>query len=190
MKLDLIKSTLKITMFWCGMVLLSSIAIYGQDKGVRASQKASVSQRVAKTEITIDYSRPSAKGRVLFGPDGIIEFGEIWMPGANEASYIKISDDVFLNGKQLSAGSYSIWTIPGEDKWTIILSTDWEQWHTQYPGEDKDAIRFSVKPIEGSHMELLTFYFPAVAADSAVLNFHWGKTILPFEIKLVEKKIS
>lgn len=153
---------------------------------VRASQKAAVSQRVANTDISIEYSRPSAKGRVLFGEKGIIKYSEIWMPGANEASNIKFSRDVLLNGRPIKAGRYSFWVIPEEKKWTVILSSDWDQWHTSYPGRDEDAMRFDVNTKEGAHMELLTFYFPAVTANSAVINLHWGTVIIPFEIKLAE----
>ncbi|MEZ5345233.1 MAG: DUF2911 domain-containing protein [Pyrinomonadaceae bacterium] len=171
----------------CLILLIGLTTNYGQTGGVRASQKASVSQRIATTDVTVDYSRPSSKGRVLFGPDGIIKFGAIWMPGANEASFIKLTGDVYINDQLLRAGSYSIWTIPGKDEWTIILSRDWEQWHTQYPGEDEDAARFTVKPGSGSHTEMLTFYFPNVTSDSALLNLHWGTTIISLSMRLDKK---
>ena len=151
---------------------------------VRPSQKGTVSQMIANTEIFIEYSRPSAKGRVLFGAKGIVKYKKIWMPGANEASNIKFSRDVLVNGKPLKAGRYSIWSIPNQGEWTIIFSKDWDQWHTKYPGKNQDALRIEVSPKEGSHMELLTFYFPLVTSNSAMLNLHWGKTYIPFEIKL------
>ncbi len=182
-----IKKTLIVNVFVCvGLCLMLGGATNAQS--VRASQKGTVSQRVANTEIIIEYSRPSARGRVLFGPKGIVKYRGIWMPGANEASNIKITGDVVLNGAPLAAGRYSFWTIPGEDEWTIILSKDWDQWHTRYPGKDKDALRFNVSPKEGSHMEMMTFYFPLVTKNSASINLHWGKIIIPFEIKLAEEK--
>jgi hypothetical protein len=156
-----------------------------QAQSVRASQKATVSQFVADTEIMIEYSRPVARGRTLFGNKGIVKYNKIWMPGANEASTIKFSSDVLINGKSLKAGKYSFWVIPNEKSWLIILSKDWDQWHTKYPGTKDDALRFEVAPEEGSHMEVMAFYFPVVTKNSTMLHLHWGKTIIPMEIKLV-----
>lgn len=166
------------------LFLLTAGVAYGQKKKPRASQKGTVSQTVADTEISIEYSRPVARGRVLFGDKGIIKFDKMWMPGANEASNIRFSSDVLVNGKTLKAGRYSFWAIPNVDKWILILSKDWDQWHTNYPGEKNDALRMEIAPAEGSHMEVMAFYFPVVTADSATLNLHWGRTIIPFEIKL------
>lgn len=157
-----------------------------QAQKVKASQKGTVSQFVADTEITIEYSRPVARGRTLFGDKGIVNYNKMWMPGANEASNIKFSSDVTINGKPLKAGRYSFWVIPNEKSWLMILSTDWDQWHTRYPGKKKDALRFEVAPEKGDHMEVMTFYFPVVTKNSATLRLHWGKTIIPMEIKLVD----
>ncbi len=168
------------------VTVLAFLAVGADAQQVRASQKAAVSQRVANTDIAIEYSRPSAKGRVLFGEKGIVKYSEVWMPGANEASNIKFSRDVLLNGQPLKAGRYSFWVIPEEKKWTVILSTDWDQWHTSYPGRDEDALRFDIDTKVGSHKEMLTFYFPQVTANSAVINLHWGTVIIPFEIRLAE----
>jgi len=172
------------------VIVLVLVGLFGVSAGysqrVRPSQKGTVSQMVANTEIAIEYSRPSAKGRTLFGPDGIVKYKKIWMPGANEATNIKFSRDVLVSGKAIKAGRYSIWSIPDKNAWTIIFSEDWDQWHTRYPGKDKDALRISVKPKEGSHSELLSLYFPVVTSSSAVLHLHWGKTVIPIEIKLAK----
>lgn len=171
------------------MVLLFVVCVAtSKSQQVRASQKGTVSQLVANTEISVEYCRPSAKGRVLFGPDGIVKYKKIWMPGANEASNIKLSRDVLVNGKLLRSGRYSIWAIPRKKEWTVIFSKDWDQWHTTYTGEDQDALRLAISPEKGAHMELLSFYFPVVTPNSSKLNLHWGKTIIPFEIKLIEAR--
>ena len=171
-------------LFMAALILSAAIFAFGQKPGVKKSQFATVSQRIAGTTVTVEYSRPVARGRKLFGPDGIVKYGKMWMPGANKASFIKFSSDVTVNGKYLKAGSYSFWIIPGDKKWLVMLSTDWDQWHTAYPGESKDAARFEVEPVEGSHMETLAYYFPVVGPDGATLRLHWGKTIIPMTIKL------
>ncbi|MGE0554074.1 MAG: DUF2911 domain-containing protein, partial [Gemmatimonadales bacterium] len=79
---------------------------------------------------------------------------------------------------------YSLWLIPRpQDPWTVIVSTAARVFHTPYPGEAHDAIRFEVQPEPGAHMETLAFYFPLVARDSTVLRLHWGTTVLPIPIR-------
>ena len=104
----------------CLVMCLGGSLVLAQPPKVKPSQKGTVSQTVANTEILIIYYRPVARGRTLFGPKGIIKFDKMWMPGANEATNIIFTDDVLIHGKSLKAGRYSIWSIPSESKWTII----------------------------------------------------------------------
>jgi len=109
---------------------------------VKASQSGSVSQTVATTEITLTYDRPVARGRELFG--GIVAYGEVWNPGANDATKISISRPITINGSSLEAGGYSIWAIPDPNEWTVIFSRAADVYHTPYPGEEHDALRLGV----------------------------------------------
>ena len=127
---------------------------------VKASQSGFVAQTVATTQIEITYDRPVARGRELFG--GIVAYGEIWNPGANDATKISLTQSVTVNGMDLPADVY----------------------HTPYPGEEHDALRLQVTPERGTHMETLAFYFPAVEKKDAELRLHWGETIVPFEISV------
>jgi len=147
---------------------------------VKPSQSGSVWQQVANTEITVTYDRPVARGRELFG--GIIPFGEIWNPGANDATAIAFSRDVTINGNALPAGKYSLWAIPDPNRWTIIFSRAADVYHTPYPGEEQDALRFMATPSFGAHMETLAFYFAEVEKKDAELRLHWGETYIPFSI--------
>ncbi len=147
---------------------------------VKASQSGSVWQQVANTEITVTYDRPVARGRELFG--GIVPFGEIWNPGANDATAIAFSRDVTINGNALPAGKYSLWAIPDPNRWTIVFSRAADVYHTPYPGEEHDAIRFMATPSFGAHMETLAFYFAEVEKKDAELRLHWGETYVPFNI--------
>ena len=83
-----------------------------------------------------------------------------------------------VGGQPLAAGKYSLWAIPGPDEWTLILSRAADVFHMPYPGAAQDALRLTVKPQAGPFMESLAFYFPAAAADRALLNLHWGETIV------------
>ncbi len=144
----------------------------------RPSQHASVTQQIGSTQVTIVYNRPSARGRTLFGKDGVVAWGRVWCPGADAAGTIAVSTDVTIGGQPLAAGKYSIWAIPGPDEWTLIFSRAADVFHVPYPGESKDALRLKVKPQAGPFMESLAYYFPAVDGDRALLNLHWGETVV------------
>ena len=111
-----------------------------------------------------------------------VPFGEIWNPGANDATDIELSRNVTINGNALAAGKYSLWAIPDPNRWTIIFNSQADVYHTPYPGEETDALRFMASPRLGEHMETLAFYFSAVEKKTAELRLHWGDTFIPFEI--------
>ncbi len=149
---------------------------------VPRSQHGSVTQRVGTTDIAISYNRPVARGRELFGT--LVRWGRIWHPGADSATTISFSKDVTIDGHALQAGRYTLWTIPEESKpWTVIFNGGVGGWHTNYPGESQDALRIAVTPETGAHIETLTYYFPMVDADSALLRLQWGTVIVPMKIK-------
>jgi Protein of unknown function (DUF2911) len=154
--------------------------------GVRAqavpfSQRASVTQRLGNTEVTIAYGRPNARGRKLFG--GVVPWGEVWCPGADQATAISLSNDLLVGGQRLAAGNYSVWAIPDTAEWTLIFSRAANVFHIPYPGASQDALRIKVKPQTGAFMESLAFYFPSANADRALLNLQWGETIVEVPIE-------
>jgi len=122
---------------------------------VSKSQAAVVGQRVATTEITVTYSRPVARGRQIFG--ALVPYGQVWTPGADQATAITLSRNVQIDSHPLSKGSYSLWTIPRPEAWTIIFNKNAKAYHDHYPGADQDALRFDVRPEERPHVETLTF---------------------------------
>lgn len=148
----------------------------------RPSQHASVMQVIGATEVTIVYNRPSARGRQLFG--GLVPWGRVWCPGADQATTIAFSSDVQVAGQPLKAGKYSVWAIPDPAEWTLIFSSATDVWHVPYPGQPRDALRFKAKPEAGPFLETLVFYFPVVEADRAVVNLAWGETRVPIPITL------
>jgi hypothetical protein len=147
----------------------------------RPSQHGSVSQRIANTEVAIEYNRPVARGRELFG--ALVPYGKIWHPGADEASHITFSTDVKVNGQPLAAGTYSLWTEPNPGRWTFIFSRAHPVYHTPYP-EGQDALRVPVTPRTGQHMETMAFYFPVVEGKQAELALHWGVVIVPLVLEV------
>jgi len=149
---------------------------------IQKSQAAAVSQRVANTEITVTYSRPVARGRALFG--ALIPFDQVWNPGADQATAVAFTREVRINEHPLPAGKYSLWVIPRSDQWTVIFSKAADVYHTPYPGENQDALRFDVATESGPHMEVLTIYFPVVDGKDAVLRVHWGEVMVPLSIRV------
>lgn len=149
-------------------------------QSIRKSQRASVMQMVGATRLEIIYHRPVARGRELFG--SLVPWNRIWSPSADTAAIFKTTTDLDIGSDRLPAGSYSIWAIPDRQSWTIIFSSVQPVFHVRYPA-GKDVLRVKANSRSGDHMETLAFYFPMVDADSAVLNLHWGKTVVPLSIR-------
>jgi hypothetical protein len=93
-------------------------------------------------KVKVIYSRPYKKGRDVFG--GMVKYGKVWRTGANEATEIRFAQDVKFGGKEVKAGSYALFTIPGKDKWTIILNKDYDQWGSYGYKEAQDVARIEV----------------------------------------------
>ncbi len=147
----------------------------------QASQHAMVAQTVYTTVITLEYDRPVARGRELFG--ALVEYDAIWTPGANRATWIDFSGPVTLEGQALEAGRYALWMVPKEGAWEVIVVSEWDTDHGLFPfGEE--VFRTMVRPETGSHMEVLAYYFPVVGPEEATLRFHWGTTIIPLRIEV------
>jgi len=149
-----------------------------QDKSKRPSPPAKVSETISSgATISIDYSQPSVKGRTI-GKE-IATFGEVWRTGANEATVFETDKAVQIEGKALPAGKYSLYTIPGADKWTIIFNKTWQQWGTAYKETD-DALRVDVKPSKApATTEKMTFNI----AKNGEVSLLWGDTEVDFQVK-------
>jgi len=152
-----------------------------QSGAVVASQGASVSQNLAQAQITIVYNRPVARGREIFG--SLVPWGKVWHPGANDATYLRTTADILFGGQHLPAGSYSMWTIPNPEEWTIILHRDWDVFHLPYPGDEGVELRVTAIPQPAEHMETMAFYFPVADGRKGTLAFHWGETRVEIPIE-------
>lgn len=148
-----------------------------------ASPACTIKQHVGLTDIEITYSRPSAKGRQIFG--NVVPFGTVWRTGANNATKITFSTDVKLNGTPITAGSYALYTLPGESEWTIILNKGVGKSGTQYD-ENDDVVRFKATPVKlpDTSIETFTIEFNHLRDESAVINLVWDKTVVPLKVEL------
>ncbi|RPJ43931.1 MAG: DUF2911 domain-containing protein [Candidatus Latescibacterota bacterium] len=148
----------------------------------RPSQKAQVMQTVGLTDVTITYSRPGVKGRVIWG--GLVPYDKVWRTGANEATSIAFSTDVKVNGHPLKAGTYSLHTIPTTDEWTVIFNTKADLWGSYAYNDSADALRIEVKPQPHEFTEWMQFSLPAIASEKATIALDWENLRVPFEIEV------
>ncbi len=150
-----------------------------------ASPGCTIKQHVGLTDIEITYSRPSMKGRQIFSADGLVPFGKVWRTGANNATKLVFSTDVKLNGKDIPAGTYALFTIPGETEWTIIINKGAAQWGAFQYDEKVDVARFTTAPVHlSTTIETFTIEFNHIRDESAVLNLVWENTVVPIKVEL------
>lgn len=145
------------------------------------SPKSSIMQNIGITKVEIKYNRPGVKGRNIWGD--LVPFNEVWRTGANEATTIEFTTDVKINGNNVPKGKYSLFTIPAEGEWTVILNKVWDQWGLDYKDHaDQDILRFKVKTEKTEFVEKMLFYFSNTCRTKADLNFAWENLKFSFTI--------
>lgn len=162
--------------------LSAAVVLNAQDTKPRISSKAGVKQIVGLTTVDISYSRPGVKGRKIWG--GLVPYSKVWRAGADEATKFTFSTDVTINGKKLSAGSYSFFVIPDKREWTVIFNKVADQWGAFEYNESEDAIRFKVKPVKMNFQEWLEYEFSDMKPNSAVINLKWENLKISFNIEV------
>ncbi|RDC61439.1 DUF2911 domain-containing protein [Adhaeribacter pallidiroseus] len=170
--------------------LLSTSAAFAQLETPQASPLGTVSQRVGLTTISVEYSRPSAKGRKIFG--GILPFGKAWRTGANGTTKITFKDDVTVQGNKVPAGEYALYTIPNEAEWTIVLNKNLTLGgNTNEYKTTEDVTRFTVKPIRlTNRTETFTINFSDLTPATANVEILWENTSVKFKVVTeVESKV-
>jgi hypothetical protein len=154
------------------------------------SPKGINKQIVGLTEVTIEYSSPAVKERAVWG--SLVPFGEVWRTGANNSTKISFSKDVVINGKTISAGSYSLLTIPEKDMWTVMLNKDSELRGTSGYTQDKDIVSMRVKPQEIPHRERFAVFVTDFTNESGKISMEWEKLKIeiPFSVNTDEQALK
>lgn len=168
------------TLITGALLLVATTAFAQQIRAPRPSPKASMTQTVGVTDVTIDYGRPGVKGRNVFGE--LVPYDKVWRTGANEATTIKFSDDVWINGQKLAKGTYSLHTIPTTGDWTIIFNKVADQWGSYSYDPTQDALRVTAKPETAGFREWMTFEVPEMTTDTAKFVLRWDRVAVPFTI--------
>ncbi|SNS14405.1 Protein of unknown function [Belliella buryatensis] len=148
----------------------------------QASPAATIAQKIGLTDVKIEYSRPSTKGRKIFGE--LVPFGQVWRTGANAATIITFSTEVNIEGNKVQAGSYALYSIPDRNDWTIILSNNTKLWGAVGYNQEDDVIRFKVKPGKpGQKYETMEIGFVDMTDTGATVSIKWEQTRVRFRIE-------
>jgi tetratricopeptide (TPR) repeat protein len=165
-------------LFFIGLTL----NLQAQITSPQASPTATNSQAIGLATVSVEYSRPSLKGRKMMGST-LIPYGQVWRTGANKVPNLKLTHDVTIEGNKVAAGTYGILTIPTDSNWTIILSKNEKQWGAYEYKQAEDLLRFTVKSAEmAQKMEHFTMEFTDFTPTSAKLAIRWEKTEVKFAI--------
>jgi hypothetical protein len=148
-----------------------------EDKSKRPSPPKQASGTIGNATVTVDYGAPSVKGRDIFG--GLIPWGKMWRTGANEATTVEVSEAVSVEGQTLPAGKYGLFTIPNEDKWTIVFNSVWDQWGAYEYDEGKDVLRVEVSPetLEENVEQM------EIAVEDGKMVIRWAMTAVPVSLE-------
>lgn len=166
-----------------------TVAIHAQIKTPAPSPFQKIEQKVGLTNVFVEYSRPSMKGRKIFG--GLEDYGKIWRTGANENTKLTFSTDFLVDGNMVKKGTYALYTIPGENTWDVILYSDATNWgNPKKWDESKVAVKVRVTPIEmPMDIETFTITFDDLTNNSAVLGIMWENVYVPFKFEVPTDKI-
>lgn len=173
-------------------VVLANLALEAQVKTPQSSPLAKIDQVVGMTNVQIEYSRPSAKGRTVYGD--LVPFGKNWRTGANANTTISFSEDVTIGGKQLKKGKYALFTTPRADSWDVIFYTETNNWGLPAQwDESKVALKTTVKPETlNKSVESFSIFLNNLSNDSGVLELSWERTMVsvPFNVPTQEAALK
>ena len=171
------------------VLIAVTIAFAQKDKSKRPSQPATAEVTLSGKKIVVDYSRPkmadpkTGQSRKIFG--GLVPYGEVWRAGANEATSLKTDADLDIGGAKVPAGSYTLYTLPKEDSWTLIISKKTGQWGVPYPGEGEDLARVPMKAEKTSKtVDPFTISLDKKSETEAILHLAWENTDASVPVKL------
>ncbi len=158
------------------VMVIAAVVFAQQDKSKRASPPANAKCQFADgRSINVDYSSPRMKGRKIYG--GLVPYGQEWRTGANEATTFDTTTAVEIDGTTIPAGHYTLFTLPAQGTWKLIISKKTGEWGIPYPGAQNDLSRLDMKTQAlPSNVENFTISFQKADPKSCVMNLDWEKT--------------
>jgi hypothetical protein len=186
------RTNLTVVVLAAALVALAAAPVArAQLKLPRVSPAATVTQTLGVTDLTVAYSRPGVKDRVIWG--GLVPWDKPWRTGANEATRFTTTDSIQFGGKGLAAGSYALLTIPGKDEWSVVINSEKDLWGAFEYKPEKDVLRVSVKPaVLDSPQEWMEFSFEDLTPASANLVLRWEKlrVAVPIVVNVNDKVLA
>ena len=146
------------------------------------SPRTASMSNIGSNHVHIDYGSPSKRGRMIFG--GLVGYGTVWATGAHKATWIDFGQDVIIDGVEIVAGKYGLFTIPGETEWTIIISKDWDMHLADDYNETNDVVRVTAEARSLDEVvESLTFEVSQVDEMNGKVTIKWDQTAVSFDVK-------
>ena len=156
-------------------ISLGPIQAQRGDDAERLSKNGKTEGSIDGIDLTLEYGRPSVKDRKIWG--GLVPYDKVWRTGADECSTITLSSDVTIQGENLGAGTYSLFTVPGEEEWTVIFNKVAEQWGAFNYDESKDALRVTAQSRPAEFIESLE-----IQIEGSEVVLRWSDLAVPFTI--------
>jgi hypothetical protein len=173
-----------------GALMLAFMVSSAQVRTPQSSPAAHIEQTVGLTDVKVEYSRPSAKGRSVYGE--LVPFGRMWRTGANANTTITFSEDVVIGGKTLPKGQYALFTLPKADSWDVIFYADTNNWGLPEKYDDKkEVLRTNVKPeFLSRNVETFTIGINNLDNDYGFIEMAWEKTMVAVKFEVPTKKMA
>jgi len=130
--------------------------------------------------IKINYHSPGVRKRVIWG--GLVPYDEVWVTGAHDATTLEISKPIIVNNKEIPAGKYAFFTIPGKTEWTVIINKQWKQHLATEYDEKEDVVRLKIKPAKNVHTERLQYFIKDIKGNKAKIAVAWEKLMISFDL--------
>lgn len=171
-------------------IIIANFAAEAQVKTPQSSPKSTIMQTVGLTQVEINYSRPSARGRAVFG--NLIPFGKVWRTGANENTTISFSDDVVIDGKTLKKGKYSLYTIPKIESWDVIFYSTTDNWGTPEEWNEANVVLKTTVKEQTLPKPVETFTIGISALDNnfAFLEMYWESSYVALKFEVPTQKTA
>lgn len=172
------------------VLLLITTISFGQVEVPQLSPRTTVKQTVGLTNFELDYSRPSLRGRDVFGD--LLPYGKMWRTGANKNTILKFDTDITFAGKEVKAGEYAVFTKPNKETWDLFLYSETENWGVPEEWDDEKVVASLSIPVEktDSKLETFTISFDQLGTEEFDLVFAWSDIKFDIAIELPTKELT
>jgi hypothetical protein len=166
------------------ILLLATVHVHAQKEAVcynpnlvkdtsKRSIKSAAVGIIGHDSVKINYHSPGVRGRIIWG--GLVPYDDVWVTGAHDATTLEINRPIIVGGKEIPAGKYAIFTIPGKTEWTVIINTKWQQHLATEYDQKEDVVRIKVKPIKQAHTERLQYFIEPGKGTTGKIAVAWEK---------------